>query len=1068
MSIQLLTSQATLNKIKVSKIFLEMTQDTAVETTPSIKYIDGPMLPHMQAVGSTLNAATTSLVPIITPPLSTTQTSDVEDAADANQYLVVPNSQRIIVRSAHHGKRVCTLVPAGNQLIHAVTLIWLPTSEEESSAADDDDDDENEEEDTGEWVVVAGCSDGTLQEWSFTGVSTTSNEEVSPRRVFQLNSSKAEAVTVVHLSSPVSSNTALASFLFEERGGALLFGLIKGGGKKSKKNSSSVVSCLIPRFNSNGEKQSKQSIDFKRLVSTKVIKSSTSRDDKKRLQNSHVCLKKGDSIFGLKSAYRLLSPTATEDSMDYVVDKEGPNSAVGGEVFVVVCASKGFVIYRESNKSSSRELENVELVHFDLPMKSSYQSKEQSAFSSVALSPDTKNLAIGRVSGHIEILDGVFDNVVNFLNARRNGQDIGQNQHPEAITVRKSVHWHANPVRALAFLADSGRHKGNSGSLISGGEESVLVTWQLDRDFHRPSHFVSRVGQGGILHTLCCMHSGKIVVFCSDNSVQCFNGANYDRMWTEQGIASMVLHEEGIIKGIDNNNGITKRPILMTKDPITGHSILANLPGGKSQSYVVHMHTSHLPIETNHFCLLILLAPGMVHWYDSKAASVVGILEVSPYNRVSRRDPRVDPNIPTPAVTHIAISQNGKNMITVDTVWTENTSVGKEYSLVGPQGDETPMSLCTSIKFYSYSDDKVRKSDARKHRHGDLSMSYELVSSMASPHGRESEICALAISPNGETACTLSRQEDAFRIWSKTTTYSPSKVASIMWKCLYRVKTPAGFANLFSQNNDESSPGQNLVSFSSDGSVLSVGYGTHVTLWDHTDATLLNSLSFTESIHNLHFMSKNDDFLLLTSESQVAVKSPFGGADRSCYLGNDEWSVDMSAFGKDAKVTSVVPFGNTSLGSRGFFAVSVVIDEGAETVVMVVNRAERGIAVIENTIENTEELMYWRIKGEISSLCVNECIGFGVELLAITNDCQMLALNVGIHKVKSAASLRSRSSSLSRAQAPVLQVGSEVDSQPTKRRKISSISRGSGKAQQFETFEFPSLSGKFITSFLSG
>lgn len=449
----------------------------------------------------------------------------------------------------------------------------------------------------------------------------------------------------------------------------------------------------------------------------------------------------------------------------------------------------------------------------------------------------------------------------------------------------------------------------------------------------------------------------------------------------------------------------------------------------------------------------------MVHWYDPKSASVVGALEVSPYNRVSRRNPRVDPHIPAPAVTHIAIGNDGKDMITVDTVWTENTSVGRECTLVGPQGDETPMSVCTSIKFYSYSDAKVRKPDQRKQRQGDLSMSYELVSSMASPHGRDGEVCALAISPNGETACTLSRQEDAFRIWAKTTTSSPAGVAAVMWKCLYKVKTPAGFANLFSQNSEPS--GQNLVAFSSDGSVLSVCYGTHITLWDHASATLLNSLSLPKSIQNHHFLTKNDDFLLLASESQVAIKSPFGS--QSCYLGNDEWSVDLSAFGKDAKVVLAVPLGDNGLGSKGFFAVSVVIDDGAETVVMVVNRSERGIALV----GDTDNFMYWRIQGGVSSLCVNECRGSGVELLAITDDSRMLSLNVGIHK-KSVSSLKRQSTSLLQTQAPVLQVGYEVDSQPIKKRKISTMSRGTGKAQQFETgFEFPSLSGKFITSFLS-
>jgi hypothetical protein len=570
-----------------------MPQHTAKEeTTPIIEYIDGPMLPHLLPQGSTdtdnIPRTTTSLVPIITPPLSTqtaAAAAAAEEADDAQQYLLVPNSQRIIVRSAHHGKRVCTLVPEGDQSIHAVTLVWLPVRGAEGGGAKDDDS-EDDDEGNGEWVVVAGCSDGTLQEWSIATPSTTSNEAVTPRRVFQLTCSKTTSVTMIHVSTPTVSDAALASSLFDEMGGATLYGLINGTtGKKSKKESSWVVSCVIPPFDVNGDNPTRKTIVLKRLVSTKVLKSSTSRDEKARLQTSHVCLKKGDSIFGLKAAYRPSSSTSSADTMDYIVEEEGANGVPQGDLFLVICASRGVVIYRESIKAttSSQREDGGGVVHFELPMKSSYQSKEQSAFSSIAISPDAKNLALGRNSGHIEILDDVFDNVAKFLETQSNSDQVDGQQHPEAITVRKSVHWHANPVRALAFLADSGRHKGNSGSVISGGEESVLVTWQLDRDFHRPSHFVSRVGQGGILHTLCCMHTGKIVVFCSDNSVQCFHGANYDRLWTEQGIASMMLHEEGIIKGNEKQHDIKKGPILMLKDPITGHPILANLPGGKSQ-----------------------------------------------------------------------------------------------------------------------------------------------------------------------------------------------------------------------------------------------------------------------------------------------------------------------------------------------------------------------------------------------------------------------------------------------------------------------------------------------------
>ena len=40
-------------------------------------------------------------------------------------------------------------------------------------------------------------------------------------------------------------------------------------------------------------------------------------------------------------------------------------------------------------------------------------------------------------------------------------------------------------------------------------------------------------------------------------------------------------------------------------------------------------------------------------------------------------------------------------------------------------------------------------------------MSYELVSFMAAPHGREGGVYALAVAPNGRVACALSQEEDA-------------------------------------------------------------------------------------------------------------------------------------------------------------------------------------------------------------------------------------------------------------------------------------------------------------------
>ena len=145
------------------------------------------------------------------------------------------------------------------------------------------------------------------------------------------------------------------------------------------------------------------------------------------------------------------------------------------------------------------------------------------------------------------------------------------------------------------------------------------------------------------------------------------------------------------------------------------------------------------------------------------------------------------------------------------------------------------MNACTSIKFWTHVDSKsTNPSDLRKRRNGDVPMNYELVSSMAAPHGREGEINALAVAPNGHVACTLSQHEDAFRVWEKSFDATSN---TVYWKCLYKVKTPSGYSNQLAKSSVD---GQQLVTFSSDGTVLSVTYGSYVTLWDHASATLYN------------------------------------------------------------------------------------------------------------------------------------------------------------------------------------------------------------------------------------
>ncbi len=355
-----------------------------------------------------------------------------------------------------------------------------------------------------------------------------------------------------------------------------------------------------------------------------------------------------------------------------------------------------------------------------------------------------------------------------------------------------------------------------------------------------------------------------------------------------------------------------------------------------------------------------------------------------------------------------------------------------------------------------------------------MPMSYELVSSMVAPHGRNGQVCALAMTPDGNTACTLSREEDAFRVWVKNTSYSFStakEMGSTLWKCLYKVKAPSGYANLLSGCE---STGERVVTFSSDGSVLSVAYGPYLTLWDHGNATLLTSVSIdsdgvgsSQDIRQVHFLNDTDDAILIATATQIGVKSPFGGATNPSYLGQDEWSFDVGSLGKGTRVTAVVPLRDYD-GLSGVFVLSISLDFGDKSLVSIIGREGRVICA-----HGTEDPLQWALQGEVQSLSVNHCIDTNVELLAITRDCRMFSLRCGpeMQREQKAFVVEKRTLQELLPRAPVLKIAcnSTQSAKQLKRRKISvsSVSKGPQSARDFTSFEFPSLSGKFTAAFIA-
>lgn len=420
----------------------------------------------------------------------------------------------------------------------------------------------------------------------------------------------------------------------------------------------------------------------------------------------------------------------------------------------------------------------------------------------------------------------------------------------------------------------------------------------------------------------------------------------------------------------------------------------------------------------------------------------------------------------------MGIGKNGKDLVTVDMVWTENLSVGSARNIIAPNKDIVHMNVSTSIKFWTYKGAGRNNQSDRKRKTRDNSMHYELVSSMASPHGRDGSVCGLDVAPKGNVACSLSKEENAFRIWVKNTTSEEE----VLWKCLYKVRSPSGFSNMLSAKAALSS-NERLVSFSSDGSVLSVCYGSIVTLWDHSSATLLTSVATNdnasgsqpkEDIREIYFMNKADDTLLITTKSQVCVKSPFGGG--KCYLGNDEWSFNAGILGGGTcTVLAVVPlpgFGGIS-ASGGFFATSVAAEGGKKSIVSIVNREKGELHCLNNEAKSPAR---WEVDGEVQTLCVISCSDSSLQLVAITKDCSMVSMSLGVegHETLVPTSIPKRVVESQSRSAPLLKFTAEDKEPSTKRRKISiGLHKRVGKSD-YSGLDFPALSGKFTRAFIIG
>lgn len=184
-------------------------------------------------------------------------------------------------------------------------------------------------------------------------------------------------------------------------------------------------------------------------------------------------------------------------------------------------------------------------------------------------------------------------------------------KHSKLRAKTTSHHWHAHEVACLSFSPDGFY-------LMSGGEEGVLVQWNLGRGTEA---YMPRLGSG--LAQVSCSPCGTRTVAASlSNSLTIVELAEWKIRWQFQGLALSCPRDT-----YDYSN-----MLRMGTEPESG-------------------------------AIVVNGAPGSLQFYDLNEDRLRLSLEVVPYNRVSRIN---EEKMAVPVVELFAFSSDGGRLATVD------------------------------------------------------------------------------------------------------------------------------------------------------------------------------------------------------------------------------------------------------------------------------------------------------------------------------------------------------------------------------------------------------------------
>ncbi|KAK9897016.1 WD40 repeat-like protein [Cystobasidium minutum MCA 4210] len=460
-------------------------------------------------------------------------------------------------------------------------------------------------------------------------------------------------------------------------------------------------------------------------------------------------------------------------------------------------------------------------------------------FTTVVCHPTASYFATGDTRGSIRLWYILTEESLNNLRAaseKANGSEKGKaNIVPSAAM--SVLHWHAHAVSSLAFTP-------NGAYLLSGGEEAVLVVWQIES---RHKEFVPRIGAPIEALNIINGQSGQqeFVARLKDGTIA-FLGA-------------------GTLKVVRTIAGVKSIEQFATAKQAS------NLP------LAIEPLTNRLVFQASH--------PSTIQFYSASQDMHVYEQDISPSNRVSRTDER--PIVPV-RVEHIAFSASAPPSSALVPL-----SENEQKHPLGPIAAAAFAAEATGTvwmaTFDTWQDREYSRESHLKFWMGFPSHKpgYGLVSRIDNPHGQErvtsmsfssvppspsissSSLDTAAATGNGVGKLCTTSLDGTIKLWSyripeealkarshKKTKHTATPIG--IWQCLYSLsyRSLPAVLSAFSKDGSliaivhrhdrDGASRKKEKSDDDDDDAPRVRQGDKVTLWNADNGNLVKAFNVTE------------------------------------------------------------------------------------------------------------------------------------------------------------------------------------------------------------------------------